>query len=144
MYIYIYVYIHIYVYIYIDLYTYLEIYIYMYMYSPNPEPRRPRERSFDRARTLLGLLLQGTRSWHPEPRNPGDISRPTLLRSRSASLGLTHLPLNPEPRILGMWQGLQEGRCKATWKRECKLPWRKAGLLKPSWWFSGFGPDGCQ
>ena len=22
-----------------------------------------------------------------------------------------------------------EGRCKATWKREFKLPWRKAGLL---------------
>ena len=25
-----------------------------------------------------------------------------------------------------------EGRCKATWKREFKLPWRKAGLLKSS------------
>ena len=23
-----------------------------------------------------------------------------------------------------------EGRYKATWKREFKLPWRKAGLLK--------------
>ena len=22
---------------------------------------------------------------------------------------------------------LQEGRCKATWKREIKLPWREAG-----------------
>jgi len=25
-----------------------------------------------------------------------------------------------------------EGRCKATWKREFKLPWRKAGLIKSS------------
>jgi len=23
--------------------------------------------------------------------------------------------------------GVQEGRCKATWKREFKLPWRVAG-----------------
>ena len=27
---------------------------------------------------------------------------------------------------------LKEGGCKATWKREFKLPWRKAGLLKSS------------
>ena len=26
-----------------------------------------------------------------------------------------------------------EGRYKATWKREFKLPWSKAGLLKSSW-----------
>ena len=27
---------------------------------------------------------------------------------------------------------VQGGRYKATWKREFKLPWRKAGLLKSS------------
>ena len=32
----------------------------------------------------------------------------------------------------------QEGRYKATWKREFKLPWRKAGLLISmiKWWTS--------
>ena len=52
--------------------------------------------------------------------------------------------LNPEPqpyepeantlilhRVSGTRDGL-EGRCKATWKREFKLPWRKAGPLKSS------------
>jgi len=29
-----------------------------------------------------------------------------------------------------VWERHKEGRCKATWKREVKLPWRKAGLLK--------------
>ena len=36
---------------------------------------------------------------------------------------------------LGYVQGAttsKEGRCKATWKREVKLAWRKAGLLKSS------------
>ena len=27
--------------------------------------------------------------------------------------------------------GSWKGRCKATWKREFRLPWRKAGLLNP-------------
>ena len=36
---------------------------------------------------------------------------------------------------------LEEGRYKATWKKEFKLPWRKAGPLKT---FSGFEPVGCQ
>ena len=27
---------------------------------------------------------------------------------------------------------VNEGRYKATWKREVKIPWRKAGLLKLS------------
>jgi len=36
----------------------------------------------------------------------------------------------------------QEG--KATWKREFKLSWRKAGLLKPFRGLSGLGPVGCQ
>ena len=36
------------------------------------------------------------------------------------------------------------GRYKSTWKREFKIPWREAGLLKLSRWLSGFGPVGCQ
>ena len=39
---------------------------------------------------------------------------------------------------------VEEGRCKATWKSEFKLPWRKAGPLKTFRWLSGFGPVGCQ
>ena len=36
-----------------------------------------------------------------------------------------------------------EGRCKATWKREFKLPWSEAG--PPNHHDdSGFGPVGCQ
>jgi len=27
----------------------------------------------------------------------------------------------------GVFGKLQEGRCKSTWKREFKLPWREAG-----------------
>ena len=27
---------------------------------------------------------------------------------------------------------VSEGRCKATWERQFKLPWRKAGLLQSS------------
>ena len=37
-----------------------------------------------------------------------------------------------------------EGGCKATWKREFKLSWRKASLLKSIRWLSGFGLVGCQ
>ena len=41
----------------------------------------------------------------------------------------------PGPEWTGHSSRLLEilvGRCKATWKREFKLPWRKAGLLKSS------------
>ena len=40
--------------------------------------------------------------------------------------------------------GLEEGKYKAIWKREFKLPWCKAGLPKSSRRFSGFGPVGSQ
>ena len=36
------------------------------------------------------------------------------------------------PEASGSWQvppSAQEGRCKAAWKREFKLPWREAGPL---------------
>ena len=36
------------------------------------------------------------------------------------------LPEHFEEGILRKW----EGRYHATWKREFKIPWRKAGLLK--------------
>ena len=39
---------------------------------------------------------------------------------------------------------VKEGKYWATWKREFKIPWRKAGLLKSSRWSSGFGSVGCQ
>ena len=44
--------------------------------------------------------------------------------------------------VLAMY--LSEGRYKAAWKREFKLPLRKAGLPKLSRRLSGFGPVGCQ
>ena len=31
------------------------------------------------------------------------------------------------PAVVPEIPALQEGRCKATWKREFKLPWREAG-----------------
>ena len=50
---------------------------------------------------------------------------------------LRHLLLPRLPRAMvgaklsGARPGL-EGRYEATWKRICKLPWRKTGLLKSS------------
>jgi len=40
-------------------------------------------------------------------------------------------------------EGILAGKCKATWKREFKLPWREAGLLNHHD-ASGLGPVGCQ
>ena len=52
--------------------------------------------------------------------------------------------LASEVRVARSGLYLQEGKCKATWKREFKLPWRKAGLLTSTRRLSGFGTAGCQ
>ena len=43
-------------------------------------------------------------------------------------------------RVRTASSSVEEGRCQATWKREFKLQWRKAGPLKSYRRLSGFGP----
>ena len=65
----------------------------------------------------------------------------SLRDARDSQLGAKSSNFNRKVDIRLPGKG---NRYKATWKRDFKLPWRKAGLLKSSRWLSGFGPVGCQ
>ena len=59
------------------------------------------------------------------------VSAPDLAGNRKELLAsrVDHLSLSLFP---GVCLPLEEGRYKAIWKREFKLPWRRASLLKSS------------
>ena len=83
--------------------------------------------------------LRGGRRWSSNPSGKCSCERPTrgtvcgTMRSMcgadASCLAINYQSLF-EGRTWSSYAGsVEEGRCKATWKRELTLPWRKAGLL---------------
>ena len=104
------------------------------------DPRTPHART-TRARgvtTFLTRTLSHTREVHFQafPQVVPHVFRKTDARlpGKGNSNSQRRVPLYGVRAFL-----FQEGRRKATWKREFEIPWRKAGLLT-----SGLGPVGCQ
>ena len=65
----------------------------------------------------------------------------TLSHSHTPQSLLSRENASCEPGAWCLGAG-QEGRCKVTWKREFKLPWREAG--PPNHHDDRLGPVGCQ
>ena len=49
----------------------------------------------------------------------------TLSQGQKVALTISYVPNSL--LVLTIFYAPEEGRCKATWKREFKLPWREAG-----------------
>ena len=115
---------------------------------PNPKPhtltgrrtQRPRSRRSNRSGSGGGYTLHST----PETRNrtPSETRNPTP--PKPGTRNTKHETRNTKPYACEQTPaGVQEGRCKATWKREFKLPWREAG--PPDHHDDNrLGPLGCQ
>ena len=97
--------------------------------SPQTIIRRPPKTSSDAPKNIENI------TWRPSTTPHGTMPMTGAFQSHSflaCPISFETPVSSPEKRLqeLGMsvWNvGVSEGRCKATWKREFKLPWREAG-----------------